>query len=524
MRAVLLLRLALSAASAVRAAPPSFGTLVSCPSASSPCLWMGEHGRLVSAATLHTQLVRQSQQHQSQSPSQQSQERPNSSPTTATAANSRRNLQTHMAYIEDVHVLATRAGHAFPYRWGVTTRHLRAPPHRRLSPHALVTQERSSAQIRRRLVAAQTTTPNATTSAAAAAAASRRNATTDYWNWCDAHNAFGYSVCSSVKSQQNCGSCWAFAAADAIETAVVIAEHASAAVSLSPQQFLTCSTLATTQTFAYCWATDKGVDGAAWMEPEIKWESQNNGCNGGMTHGAFIDAAQNHWGLLTELAMPYDDAVPSLEAAAAATNASSGCAVDANDTAASITGWEQIVGVDCATSRDCNALLRTALERQPIAVAINSQDPFGEYAGGFYRCPNNGELASKDDVNHALVLVGYGTDAVEGDYWILKNSYGSAWGASGFMKLLADTKVNCGLNIFPVIPTGASAGVAATTSIDSGGAKVFVGLSPSSWIAVAAATTAFTVVTTAIGIAVSQRKMHSMRKQKMAMHATRRNG
>uniref|UniRef100_M4B738 Peptidase C1A papain C-terminal domain-containing protein n=1 Tax=Hyaloperonospora arabidopsidis (strain Emoy2) TaxID=559515 RepID=M4B738_HYAAE len=420
-----------------------------------------------------------------------------------------------MTYVEDVHMLAKTAGHAFPYYLGVSQRHLTSSPRRRLSPQDLVAQELQAAQFRlpRRLIAEVNSTSSSSSSTAAASA--------KYWNWCDANNSFGYSVCSSVKSQQNCGSCWAFAAADAIETAVVIAEKASAAVSLSPQQFLTCSTLATTQTFAYCWATDNGVDSATWMETEIKWESQNNGCNGGMTHGAFIDAAQNKWGLMTELTMPYDDSVPSL---LSANNASSVCAVSTNETAASITGWEQIVGVDCTTSSNCNTLLRSALERQPIAVAINSEDPFGEYAGGFYSCPNNGNLASKDDVNHALVLVGYGTDAVEGDYWILKNSYGSAWGASGFMKLVADSKVNCGLNIFPVIPTGASAGVAASTSIDSGGAEAFVGLSPSSWIAVAVATTIFTVTATAVGMLVSQRKMNSIRKQKLVMYAARRNG
>ncbi|RLN14117.1 hypothetical protein BBJ28_00017528 [Nothophytophthora sp. Chile5] len=319
------------------------------------------------------------------------------------------------------------------------------------------------------------------------------------------------------RSQQNCGSCWAFAATDAIETAVVIAENATAAVALSPQQFITCSTLETTQTFDYCWASDSGVDGATWMQTEIKWESQNDGCNGGMTHGAFMDAAQNAWGLVTELTMPYDD---SGSGSTSLSNDSSSCSVSDNDTAASITGWEQVVGADCATSSNCTILLRTALESQPIAVAINSEDPFGDYAGGFYSCPNDGDLSSKDDVNHALLLVGYGTDSTEGDYWILKNSYGSSWGASGYLKLVADAKVNCGLNIFPVIPTGASSGAAAT-SVDGGGDKVFVGLSPTAWIAVAAVTTIFTVVATGIGMYFSQRKLKTLRKQNSAMYAAR---
>ncbi|KAG3116979.1 hypothetical protein PI124_g10821 [Phytophthora idaei] len=487
---------AAASTSAARTTERSLGALVDCPaarSADSPCLWAGENGEVVDSKTLRDLLVQRN----------------------PVSFNYRekltRNLQAHMTYIEDVQMYANSVGHEFSYHMGVNARHLTSSARRRLSPQQLVDQEAKSARSRRLKAEASGSTASTTNTVSS-------SGSSEYWNWCDSDNSFGYSVCSSVKSQQNCGSCWAFAAADAIETAVVIAENASAAVSLSPQQFLTCSTLETTQTFDYCWASDSGVNGATWMETEIKWESQNDGCNGGMTHGAFIDAAQNAWGLVTELTMPYDD---SGSGSTSLNNASLSCTVSDNETAASITGWEQVVGTDCTASSNCTSLLRTALERQPIAVAINSEDPFGDYAGGFYSCPNDGDLSSKDDVNHALVLVGYGTDASEGDYWILKNSYGSSWGASGFMNLVADSKVNCGLNIFPVIPTGASAGAAATTSVDSGGDKVFVGLSPTTWIVVAAVTTIFTIVMTAIGMLISQRKLKAIRKQNSAMYAAR---
>ncbi|KAJ8578707.1 hypothetical protein ON010_g500 [Phytophthora cinnamomi] len=126
---------------------------------------------------------------------------------------------------------------------------------------------------------------------------------------------------------------------------------------------MTCSTLQTTQTFEYCWASDYGVAGASWMQSEIKWESQNDGCNGGMTHGAFMDAAQNGWGLVTELTMPYDD---SSSGSSSATNTSSVCTVSADKAAASITGREQIAGADCTASNNCTTLLRSALEKHPL--------------------------------------------------------------------------------------------------------------------------------------------------------------
>jgi hypothetical protein len=40
-------------------------------------------------------------------------------------------------------------------------------------------------------------------------------------------------------------------------------------------------------------------------------------------------------------------------------------------------------------------------------------------------------------VNHAVLLIGYGTDsASKKDYWLLKNSLGTSWGEKGFFKIL----------------------------------------------------------------------------------------
>lgn len=392
-----------------------------------------------------------------------------------------------------VHWYAQSVGHEFSYKMGVTSRHLFDESTRTHLPEAFVHQEmRSVSPARREL---------RTMAAAAGSTSSSASATSDF-NWCTSANPKRRSVCSAVKSQQNCGSCWAFAATDAIETAVAIAANQTAAVALAPQQFLSCSTRETEQSFTYCWAKG-GVNGVSWLTETMKWKSTNNGCDGGMTHGAFMDAAQLQYGLVTELAMPYDDGSAS---------SNTTCIRTSNQTAASITGWKQVAGPDCSTSSDASVLLRAALQDQPIAVALSSADPFKDYKGGFYSCPNAGTLASKDNVNHALVLVGYGSDATAGDYWILKNSYGSSWGDRGFMKLLADNKANCGLNIFPVVPLGAQSGVA-TAVVDGGGDKVFVGLSPSTWIVLAVVTSVLTIVLTGVGLFVAKKKRATIREQ-----------
>ena len=63
----------------------------------------------------------------------------------------------------------------------------------------------------------------------------------------------------------------------------------------------------------------------------------------------------------------------------------------------------------------------------PLSIVLNA-DILQSYSSGIVntRCSK--------DVNHAVLAVGYGTDAKGLDYYIVKNSWGSAWGKLTFLE------------------------------------------------------------------------------------------
>jgi C1A family cysteine protease len=203
---------------------------------------------------------------------------------------------------------------------------------------------------------------------------------------------------SPVKDQGQCGSCWAFSAVGSIEGAHQIAGNPL--TQFSEQQLVSCST-----------------------------SYGNLGCNGGLMDSAFQYVEKN--GLCTETDYPYTAKSDFLHCRA------SSCA-----TAVKITGYTDVKSLD-------ESALLAAATAAPVSVAIEADTQvFQLYSGGVF---DNARCGTQLD--HGVLVVGYGTDTK--DYWKVKNSWGSSWGESGYIRMVRGKNM-CGINTQPSFPTGAS--------------------------------------------------------------------
>jgi C1A family cysteine protease len=215
---------------------------------------------------------------------------------------------------------------------------------------------------------------------------------------------------SQVKDQGQCGSCWSFSTTGALEGAYFLKE--GTLVSFSEQQLVDCDF--------------------------IRYGGYDLGCNGGIMDRALEWIGENG-GLCTEAAYPYVSGTTLKHGVCEKT-----CSVVAGSSVQSI--------VDVLPWSD--VAMMTALAQNPVAIAIEAdQREFQLYKSGVF----TGSCGTTLD--HGVLAVGYGT-AVDGtDYYLVKNSWGTSWGESGFIRLARGDEYNsgagqCGMLLegsFPVV-------------------------------------------------------------------------
>jgi len=78
--------------------------------------------------------------------------------------------------------------------------------------------------------------------------------------------------------------------------------------------------------------------------------------------------------------------------------------------------------------------LQTALDKTPVSIALDASGGFQSYKSGVFSGPCGTRL------NHAVLAVGYNSQ-----YWMVKNSWGTGWGSSGYI-YMARGKNLCGMS------------------------------------------------------------------------------
>ncbi|ETK71286.1 hypothetical protein F441_21929 [Phytophthora nicotianae CJ01A1] len=243
----------------------------------------------------------------------------------------------------------------------------------------------------------------------------------------------GGKYMTPIKNQGTCGSCWAFAGVAAVESRYAI-ENDVQASPLSVEQVLSCSA---------------DLDHIR-SKFEDKMTSSSEGCAGGMPFltYAYLQLAQPH-GISCGSAYPYVMATNETHP-----QCSSSLTADVAVT------WKSSVSDYKVVAASEKALLR-AVTSGPVTANIDATgDGFRHYAGGIYDAKDC--LSDGDEVNHAVVVVGFGeTDAGE-KFWIIRNTWGTMWGEDGYMRIARGSGVGnygpCNLYVYADYPVNLTAG------------------------------------------------------------------
>lgn len=194
---------------------------------------------------------------------------------------------------------------------------------------------------------------------------------------------------NEVKDQGQCGSCWAFATVANIEGTFF--NQGGKLYSLSEQELVSC-------------------------------DKTDQGCNGGLPSNAVKWLIAKHHGLELEKDYNYD-------------GEDEPCTIDKSKERVFVNNWVQV-------HKGKEDQMAAALVKYgPLAIGINAM--FMQfYFGGIANPPPM--LCNPQQLDHGVTIVGYDEQDSQA-YWIIRNSWGSGWGESGYYWIVRGSGA-CGLD------------------------------------------------------------------------------
>ncbi len=115
----------------------------------------------------------------------------------------------------------------------------------------------------------------------------------------------------------------------------------------------------------------------------------------------------------------------------------------------------KIEGYARTPTNDYKGLMNAVAKYGPVVIAAAASS-WSLYEGGVYS-PLNKDSQDAWDLNHGIVVEGYGTDEITGEnYWLVRNSWSEMWGENGYIRLkrtdpdtLDDPDGDCGFDETP---------------------------------------------------------------------------
>jgi cathepsin C len=209
------------------------------------------------------------------------------------------------------------------------------------------------------------------------------------WDWRDVD---GVNYLFEPQDQGQCGSCYAFATIDMIQTRIAIKSRNRLRRRLAVQDILSCG-------------------------------KYSQGCKGGFPYLAAKYV--NDFGVSTQSCMPY-------RASTGRCMANKSCA---RTNRAYIKGYRYVGGYFGGCTE--RAMMLEIMRNGPIALGFEVSQQLMHYSKGvFVAVPDLVGRSKWQPSNHAVLAIGWGKTETGVPYWIAKNSWGHSWGESGYFRIV----------------------------------------------------------------------------------------